>query len=176
MAALDSETLAEMKVLSALLSCVAGGPPVPDVRSLVRPVLEAQSPKDAESLVRSFAMMKLLGEPLSPPELEAGEGAASRLFVRTARAWMLWAVGRLDEAKIALKTTVCEPSPREGGGEIHLMAIGPWCVGVSALLRDDPEEARRFFRRSVEVGSQLGTETNNAIQWALVATFFDHKP
>lgn len=167
--------IAETKALSTMLACVSKASSC-DAPSLVRPLWEGRRPQDAEGWLQHLAMARLLGEKPPLPELEAGREAASRLFVRTARAWMLWAVGEQEEARKVLTTTICEPGPGPDGGEIHLMALGPWCRGVGALLGGNREEARRFFRRSMELGSQLGTETNNAIQWAYVATFFEHAP
>lgn len=164
--------ITETNVLRSLMTCIAKAAPC-DL-ALVEPVFDQQLPSDPESWLRYVAMAKLLGREVGAPELEPSEEATSRLFIRTARAWMFWATRRPDEAKTALNGTVCSAPSREAGGEIHMMALGAWCHGVGALLREDREEALRYFRRATEIGSQLGTETNTAIQWAYVATFFEH--
>lgn len=158
----------EAKALTTLLGYVLREEPCEDVAGLVAPIFESHQAKDAESWLRHFAMARLLKETLTVPELEPAEDLASRLFARTAKAWMLWAAGRTEEAKTTLRTS--DPAGAVGS-EIHMMTLGPWWLGVDALLREDSQEARRYFRRSTEMGSQLGTETNNAIQWSFVATF-----
>src|SRR6185436_2732545 len=103
------QTIAETQALSAMLACVSKTGPCDDAQALVRPVWERHHPEDAGGWLQHLAMARLLGERLPLPELETGKEAASRLFVRTARAWMLWAVGSPEEAKKVLTTTICEP-------------------------------------------------------------------
>lgn len=166
------QTIAETKALGAVLAVVLQGGATDEATALVRSVFEKHRPQDPDTWLRHFAMAHILGVSITLPALASEGDGAQRLFTRTARVWMLWAGGQLEAARGLLTT----PEPNHEGGEIHLMALGPWCLGLDALLRSDREEARRYFRRATEVGSQLGTETNNAIQWAFGATFFPHKP
>jgi len=164
------QTLAEAKALSTLLTCMAQGAG-DHALPLVRTVWENFTPEGPTGWLSYAAMSRLLGFGFEVPELTIDGDEATQLFMRTAHAWALWARGRSEEARALLRTK-CEPGSREGQ-ELHLMALGPWCLAVGALLEGDREEARRLFRRSMEVGSQFGTETNEAIQWAYAATFLD---
>ncbi len=165
------QTIAEANILGELLSCTDQMLPCQEARTQLRSIFEAHRPDDPESWLKHSAMARLLGEATPFPEnLETEKTATAKLFLRGAHAWALWAAGRIQEAQIKLSAS--EVPSRQGGDEIHLMALGPWYCGVEALLRGDLLEARRYFRRSMEVGSQFGTETNNAIQWSYAATFF----
>ena len=81
---------------------------------------------------------------------------------------MQWASGH----KLRAQEILDRPVSEQGGGEIHLMALGFWCHAVGDLIHGDLEEARRYFKRALEVGAQFGTESSVAIQWAYVGTFF----
>jgi ATP/maltotriose-dependent transcriptional regulator MalT len=168
----DSQSFTEARALSTLMACLARGEGSRAL-PLVRDAWEGCRPEDIEGWLSHAAMARILGEPVNLPTFHQKEQDEA-LFVITARAWLLWVSGRLDEARDILQR-VADPTTREGR-ETHLMALGPWYQAVQALLGGDREEAMRFFRRSMEVGSQLGTETNEAIQWAFAASFFVHGP
>lgn len=169
-----TKMLREAKALSLMLSCTTQGTSCDEALPLVRTLWEASHPASPAEWLRHSAMASVLGETVQVPALAAENDAAGQLFLRTSLAWTLWAAGRLGDARLALKAG-CEPTNREGA-EIHLMALGPWCRGVGALLDGDHAEALRFFRRATEIGSQLGTETNEAIQWSYAATLFQSSP
>jgi hypothetical protein len=165
------QTIAETKVLSELLSCMDQMLPCQEARGQIQSILEGHQPTDAESWLKHCAMAKIVGEPVAFPEdLVAEKTVTAQLFLQSSRTWALWAAGKIQEAQ-AMYSGLGTLAHREGH-QIHLMALGPWCYGVEALIHGEVLEARRFFRRSMELGSQFGTDTNNAIQWAYVATFF----
>lgn len=166
-------TLAENKALSAMIDALTPHGCEQAVDQ-VRALWTGEVPEDPDDRVIFVAWARILGISVEVPIIPSGDDTARHLFARTARAWMLWAIGEGTKAKVALET-IPEDRGREGG-EIHLMALGPWCHGVGALIRGDREEALRYFRRSTEIGSQLGTETNYVIQWTFAATFCVQEP
>lgn len=160
----------EMHLLGSLIGFIETGEGLAETAALRELFLNVH-PTDIASWIRHTAAAKVLGEEVTPPaRLPIGGNRAEQLYARTALAWMAWAAGERSRAKKILDL----PLEEKGGGEIHLMALGFWCRAVGDLLRDDHEEARRYFKRAMEVGSQFGTESSLAIQWAYVGTFFFH--
>lgn len=133
----------------------------------------ALRPSPSDQLIRG-AQAKILGKPLSDIKLtdDKAKGADARVFEAFAQAWLAWAAGRDPTAYLSPKTK----EGGEYGGAIHLMALEPWGGAIRELHEGSIDEARRLFRRSMELGGQCGTETNDAIQWTYAATFFeDHR-
>ena len=167
----DSETspLIELRLLGALASFIETGEGLAETAALTE-LFRASQPTDVTGWVRHCAAGKILGEVVSPPTLPVTGDGAEQLFARTANAWMAWAMGDRVKAEKILR----DAEPARGGGEIHLMALGFWCRAVGALIREDSHEAQRYFKRSMEVSAQFGTESSIAIQWAYVGSFFSH--
>lgn len=168
---MNPDPMIEMKLLNVLLLAVESGVGQVETDALRRFFIKSR-PTNAEEWTRHFALAKVLGEELELPEIPVEGNGAQQLFIRTALAWMAWANGEPSKAHKFLETT----NMAKGGGEIQLMALGFWCRGVGDLLAGDLNEARRYFKRSMDVGSQFGTESSVAIQWAYVGTFFSHRP
>lgn len=164
---------AEAKALRTLLDAVEHDGPTAPVVKLVQVLRDAelQNLRDSSDWLRHNAMAKVLGEFVLTPVGVFPTSDVDRFFHQTFLVWSAWAAGRVQEAQDLMPKKVPEQ-----GSELHLMALRPWYEGLKALSRDDAQEARRLFRRSTEIGGQLGTETNNAIQWAYGATFFTHRP
>lgn len=125
----------------------------------------------AEQVIRA-AQAKILGRPILAVSVksDAKKSVDVRVFEAFAQAWTLWAAGEDPTSHLS-------PSKAddEYGGAIHLMALEPWGEAIRELHSGSAEEARRLFRRSMELGSQCGTETNNVVQWTYAASFFDHR-
>ncbi len=124
-----------------------------------------------EERVVFAAHAKILGSTVTLAKFEPVKKPVDRsLYERTALAWLTWAAGMGPSALLQAL-----PKANEFGGAIHVMALEPWARATKALHEQDFEEARRLFRRSIELGTQYGTETNEVVQWAYVASFF-HEP
>lgn len=114
------------------------------------------------------AHARILGRTVILPKFEPSKKPADRrMFEVIAKAWLTWATGGDPTPLLNAR-----PKPSEYGGAIHMMALEPWAAATKALHERNGEEARRFFRRSVELGSQYDTETNEVVKWAYVASFF----
>lgn len=121
-----------------------------------------------EDMVIRCAQAKILGEPFHIPKFKLAKNPIDRrTFETLATAWMVWATEGDPEPFVA---TVSKPA--EYGGALHLMTLQPWGRAIQALGENNREEAIRWFRRSIELGTQYGIETSDAVQWAYVASVF----
>ena len=165
---------AEARALTATLNCVEAGELSDDARALVRDLYEVfMEPTLAEEHIVSCAQARILGR---TPTVElftpTSEPADEAIFEVTGRAWMIWATGAGRRAE-ALSQLQAIPAPKGNATEgqaIHLMALHPWVLAVTALLVGNHEEALRQFRRATELGGQLGTESNHVVQWTYAAS------
>lgn len=170
----------ESRALSAALRCI-DGPLSNEARSAIETVYADYYVTDAETRLVHMAMSKLLridrepdpNQPAGPFDMSIANRDQSEvdqiIFEVVADAWAAWAFqSGTDEALADLRSIEV---PQGEGRALHLMALHPWLLAVTALLENDPEEARRQYRRATELGAQLGTESNPAIQWTYAATF-----
>jgi hypothetical protein len=135
---------------------------------LVREWYDISKCESVGDTVVKGAQARILGERVSLPVFEPTKKPADRLaFEVLAKAWLTWAAG--GDPKIILKAN---PKPSEYGGAIHLMTLEPWGDAIKSLAENDAGEAQRFFRRSIELGRQCETESNDIIKWAYAASFF----
>lgn len=141
----------------------------------VRRAANAIEPTSVGEWLLLAAMAKILAKPIRGIDFAPVSGPADQhVFTTCATAWMRWAEGRSDLARAALDAGASEDLHLGRGGALHVMALTPFRAAIEALIRNDTTEARRLFRRSIEIGTQMGTETNPIIQWAFVASFFKH--
>lgn len=170
------QLMAEADALSAVLSCVEGGPGGRErAAQLVEDAYRGHDDRSPEGVLTLFAMERVVGfSHGDPPRTPPVERPYDRhLFEMVALAWIRWATGTdLDRAREDLQKLGEDGGYQPHGGALHMMALRPWQMAVEALIRGDRQEARRLFKRATELGSQCGTETNPSIQWAYAATFF----
>jgi len=162
------------KSLSAALKFIEGQGALSRVTiiELVERTLESFRPRDNASWVEWVAMGRIVGHP-EHVELQPESTQDGQVFTTIGQAWIAWAtgVGR-EEALVALTGIPVPEGPQPEGGALHLMALQPWAAAVNALFHDDFDEAQRWFRRATELASQVGSETNTAVQWTYAATYF----
>lgn len=121
------------------------------------------------TLIRG-AQAKVLGETVKSGGFVPVKSPIDRVAFETmAVAWLTWAQGA---DPIPVLDSI--PEPNEYGGAIHLMALDHWGRAIRALvkLKEGTAEAERCFRRSMELGTQYGLETADAIQWTYAASIF----
>lgn len=168
--------LDQSRALSAVLGCVALDTSFPreDSLALVRGALKAHQGSSVDDLVVKAAMEHILQEKASEPDWEPAKLPVDRhIFETTALAWMIWVSGGDREHGHGLLRNLEVPRESQGErGALALMALQPWTAAVAALLREDPDEARRQFHRATEMSAQFGTDTNAAIQWTYAASFW----
>lgn len=122
-------------------------------------------PPTTEDQVAWYAMTRIAGGATPPAKLE-GEG----LFEATAWAWMTWVTSGPDQGAIQVLDRATQEA--EGPSVLHHLALSNWAKAVRALHLGEMTEAKRLFRRAVDVGGQFGTESNPTVVWSYAATFF----
>ena len=170
------QLIAEAEALSAALAYVEQRGNREEAVRRVEQALRGHEGSDLAAVVVRYAMERILDrEHDGPPTVETSASPLERhIFETVALAWLRWTTGQ--DTKVAQEELRGLQEEDGGfqpqGGALHLMSLRPWQFAVQALLAEDPEEARRLFRRSGELGSQCGTETNPVVQWTYAATFW----
>lgn len=171
-----STLLVEMDALHTILQVVDQGVDSDEAISLTRSAFDQPRPVDsAEERIIFRAMAKILAQPATVSLKSPTKSPWERhVFESVARAWICWA----DDP--ASKTPLEEiPRLRVGqrgtckqAGAVHLLALYFWAAAIEALAKSDRVEARRLWRRAIELGSSFGTPSNAAILWSYAASFF----
>lgn len=164
--------LAEMEAVSAAVRSIEDPTEVPNALRLVQ---EARStrlhPRTVEEFTLLTAMSKILGlqGPDDPPKQDPTLPWEERATAHLSLAWSAWTRGRPEEASAHLQLV---RAPKQTS--THGMALGFWAKAIEALLEGKADVARRFFRRTYEVGSSVGTESHPVVLWTMAASFFPH--
>lgn len=152
-------------------------------RALVQQVFVSWRPIDFEGRLTLCAMARVIGEDLSPffPQGPVDKPWERRCFETIGRAWATWARDPSDPQAAAMIAQLrAEQTSRESveGSEaqrrasaVHLMALYFWAAAVEKLAQGDPAEAKRFWKRAIDVGSSHGTPSHPAVQWTYAASF-----
>lgn len=164
--AVAQRIIAESRALRAAMAMTG------EAVQLIRDV--CQEPRDGiEGALTTWAMEKILGELRLPESFVFRKGPGREFFSYVAYAWGCWATGDVANARVWLK--MADRLPEASGEALHMMALNPWKSAVEALVEGNQDEAMRLYRRAMEIGSQVGTPTNTAIQWTYAASFFEHE-
>jgi hypothetical protein len=91
------------------------------------------------------------------------------------QAWLFWANNQASEAFDLLSSLRIRQSSQVGinqrSGAVNLMALNFWLTAVEFLIQGDSESSRRYWRRSIEVSGQFGSDSHPLITWSYVASF-----
>ena len=129
-----------------------------------------------DTLTRA-ALQAILRQPVLVIEGEPSEESwTTHLYETIGLSWLSWANGTapkkiLEEIERLKKR---ENFSLGGDGAVHLMTLHFWLDAVTALVRGQPEEAKRLWTRAIEVGASAGTESHATILWTYIASFFPH--
>jgi len=116
-------------------------------------------------------MHRILGEAIPSPSARIPTSPLPKhTLYRAIRAWLTWcnqedlapALEDLDQ----LGRMITKKSRKDN---LRMLTLRPWVQAIEALLSDQTEKSQLLFRRSVELGSQYGTEP--VTQWIYVASF-----
>lgn len=154
-----------------LLAAMEGQGDPEEALQLVEQLHRTQPVETPEDLLTWYAMGKILGEPLPSParfDLREDEDNEAALYQTTAWAWMTWASG----SKTKPFDELADLDLHTENKIIHFLALSNWTAAVQHLLKDNWSEAKRRYRRAVDVGSSFGTDTSTSILWSYGATFF----
>lgn len=173
------ETLVmEMAALEALFDAIRDEGPAARGVSLARQALEAQTrePSTFEQHIVRAALSKATGLdlPQAVPTPTAGPSWTTFVYETIAAAWLRW-FNTGDASAVGLMARIRTLEPDMGhvpDGAIELMSLGEWGRAVEALAIGDEANARRHFERAVEIGSQMGSDSNPSVNWTYAASFF----
>lgn len=129
-----------------------------------------------EDFFVTCAMHRIVGEPLPDDELPLDESKWTTFVLRTVlRAWLAWARGQEAVATEMLRSLKIDQKHKERvqerTGAVHLMALYFWASAVEALAQGDRVNSLKLWKRAMEVGSTVGTESALLVQWSYAASF-----
>jgi len=162
--------MTEGRAISMVCEAIEGRVNPLKAQKFVESLLLKQPRDTVENQVTWYAMSRIAGREVhSGPVFNEGDVDLDReLFLATAWAWVVWAAeGPTNKVLSLHKLSLSD----EGSSVLHHIALSNWAKAVKSLLAGDQAEAKRFYRRAVEVGGQFGTETNSVIVWTYAATF-----
>jgi hypothetical protein len=168
--------LLEMDALHTTLQVVDQGVDSTEAVVLTRMAFNHDRPANsAEERLIFRAMAKILDMPVAlSSKLPAKAPWERRVFESVAHAWVCWAND--PNSEIPLEEIPKLRSAQRGtckqAGAVHLLALYFWAAAVEALAKSDRAEARRLWRRAIEIGSSFGTPSNAAVLWSYAASFF----
>ena len=136
------------------------------VQQLVEALLKEQPQDSPEELVTWVAMRRIAGLEITPWE----KPVYGNIFCLISWVWVSWAAG-ID---VGAELKILDFAEAESElGVFETLALRHWAAAILNLIDGNQDEARRFYRRAVEIGGQFGTESNPAVLWTYAATFFD---
>lgn len=172
-----SALLAEMDALSAALRAAELGEDPDDAKARVAGMTEHRNPKTIEEFVVAGAMRRILGKlPEAPGLRPVKQPWDKQLEEIVGLAWLFWARGDNDRATAILRKLSERQKKHERvaarSGAVNVVTLTFWSKAVTHLLEGDRKLAQKFFKRAIEIGSQIGTDSHPMISWAYAATYF----
>ncbi len=171
-----TSVVTEMAALGAVFEAMKEGGSRERALRLCRESLSTKaSPRSFEELVTSAALCKILGEPFEHSNLFKAETTTWRDFVfqTISSAWISLTLGKASaEGLLSSMMTLRGHFEEPQEGAIELLALGEWGKAVEATSRKDFVSARRHYEQAIDVGSQIGADSNHTINWSYAASFF----
>lgn len=169
--------LAEMEAQQAVFDVNFRNGDVGRARALTQQALDLRStPETVEARLTMFAMAFILGnrrEDLAAVSPDPEGSWSHRTFEALAVGWMRWLSSGDDSV---MQCIAGMHEGEEGSSEAEMLSLSFWAQAIEQLIHGHGEEAKMFFERATEVGSQFGTSTNPTICWAYAASFFPLSP
>lgn len=170
--------LVEEDGLEAMMRVIDGSGDAELAHTLVEAAIaeRAESSRLAEEVVLA-AMHRIVGKPVWLPLSAARQTPWENHVTDTlALAWAAWAAGQHEAATRELEH-LHERMPKGGdeSGAVHLMSLHYWGDAIEQLVSGNIPAAHRLFKRSLDLGSQFGTESHTTVSWTYAATFFNEK-
>jgi len=167
-----SRLMSESRAVAMVCEAIEGRESPLRVQQFIQGLFRNQPSDTVEDRITWYAMGKILQSELPAPDRfdEETEDAERALFLSVAWAWVVWASGGSKDSALAELDKL--RLQEEGPNVLHHLALSNWAFAVRALLTSKTKEAKRRYRRALDVGSQFGTESNPVITWTYAASFF----
>lgn len=163
--------LAEMEALQAVFDVEFKEGSVDRALSLAKHALDLKAkPSTMEGRLTVVALSYCIGIHRADLALvtPTSEGPwVQRAFETLASGWMRWLL--LQDKKV-LEDIANLGGEDDAAGET--LSLNFWARAIELLVQGQKSDAKRFFERSTEVGSQFGTRTNPLICWSYAASFW----
>jgi hypothetical protein len=176
------EVIAEISALNEAADVVDNRGDTDEARRLVGAAFVDRSPymSTIEDIGVGAAMTRILGENTEPFLVGQPSGAAlaweARVLQTVLHAWTEWTLGRPEAALTSLPRLRAAQHDQERvtarSGAVNLMAMYYWLTAVERLAAGETSEAKRWWKRALEVGSHFGTKSHLVISWTYAASFF----
>lgn len=171
-----------MAALEATLEAIRGQGPASRATALARQALVSKNHTSLtlEDVIVKASLRKISGGLESSPKEEGFWTPSLNLpwtsfvYETIGASWLHWLSSR-DESGVGLISRLEASESNPGGstrGAIELLSLKEWGRAVEALSSKNEEEARKYFERSVEIGAQIGSDSNMSINWTYAASIF----
>lgn len=168
------EVTALQEALTVVMRDGVGSGPA---RAMARKALAHRSPSPHlnrrlnEVITTSLRMIAGDSVPQKPLGNPSQTSAEEHLIETASLAWLGWASGQ-DPGRASREVARLQETPPESTGALHRATLSLWLSAIERLADEDLPEARRLWKRAIEIGSSLGTESHPAILWSYAASFF----
>jgi len=170
-------TLAEMEALQAVFEVDFKGGSVERAKVLAKQAYGLKEPpKNMEGRVTLVSLAYCLGDlrtdlAFVPPTKEGPWGFQT--FEAIASGWMRWLVtGSKDKGVLSYITNMPPEEGAEGDDAAETLSLNFWARAIELLVQEERDQAKRFFDKATEVGSQFGTRSNPTICWTYATSFW----
>lgn len=167
-----------MAALEAVFEAVQGTGSTERAVSLAKQALrsQARAPRSFEEYLVHVSLSRVAGLPLSKlgPTPSVSPTWVTFVYETVAAAWLRWFTsGDTSAIGLMVRIRAAEPDTHHvPGGAVELLSLSEWGQAVEALAEGDFGKARRHFERAVEVGAQIGSDSNPSINWTYAASIF----
>jgi hypothetical protein len=168
--------LHEMEALNACMAVCDGQGSPEEAKLLCRTYLGRLDPSTVEEYVTEAALLHILDRSveLADPWSHA-KSWEEQVAEAVALAWLSLISGDADDARVRIMDLRAKRKAETfhgKSGALHLLTLAFWSEAILLTAAGDHTGARRYYKRALEYGAQLGTDSHPMISWAYAATFF----
>lgn len=106
------------------------------------------------------------------PERTTEKRWSRRTFEALSIGWMRWMVDQKDKGVLFYIANMHNDEPKNEDKSFDTLVLNFWASAIELLVLNQPEEAKRFFERANELGTQVGTSINPSICWTYATSFY----
>ena len=128
--------------------------------------------KSFDDKLTTFCLAHVIGKHLHIPKRPHSSRWIRKSFDKILVGWMTWiSTGDSQVIQKALKEM---DATNEGQSDntIDVLALQYWTQALELLIQGKKVEARGYFERAVEVGSQFGLSLNPPMSWVYATSFW----
>lgn len=138
-------------------------------------LLVGRTPQSVEEHVTRAALCKATGTPFfNSLKVRSEQNSWNEIVYHTvALAWLSYIEnGTRADGLVATIKSLESSFGHIQEGAVELLALGEWAKAVEAITCGSLQTAKKHFERAIEIGSQVGSDSNPTINWTYAASFF----